>query len=91
MEKLTNSRKMANVFYKNNEDEIFKDPDVTNFTEMYINPVEKKSGEIIRESEDLSEEDYNLLIECLDTFDKIRKNRSVFTKHLAKKLSLKHE
>lgn len=80
-----------NFLYKNNEDEIFKDPDATNFTDMYINPVEKKSGEIIRESEELNEEDYNLLIECLDTFEKIRKNRSVFTRHLAKKLSLKHE
>lgn len=80
-----------NFLYKNNEDEIFKDPDATNFTDMYINPVEKKSGEIIRESEELNEEDYNLLIECLDTFDKIRKNRSVFTRHLAKKLSLRNE
>lgn len=81
-----------NFLCKNDNNEPFKDPDATNFTGMYIPPIEKKSGKILREmDEDTDEIECGMILKGISNLEKIKKNNSILTSHLAKRLSVKPE
>lgn len=71
--------------YKNEQGEIYKDPDASNFTKMYIPPLEKKSHEIIANRDNLE------LYDSICLIGDMKNNPGILSNRLSKDLITKPE